>query len=72
MREAPIWFHSLRHGLATFLINQNVDQKTVSGLLRHARVGTTLDIYAHQMDESKLAAQDLAAQAMIKDLGTVQ
>jgi integrase len=29
-------FHNFRHGLATWLVNQGTDVKTVQGLLRHA------------------------------------
>lgn len=40
-------FHNFRHGLATWLVNQVTDVKTVQGLLRHANVTTTLGIRAH-------------------------
>jgi integrase len=50
-------FHNFRHSLATFLIKQGKDVKTIQGLLRHAKASTTLDLYSQAMDESKLAAQ---------------
>ena len=31
-------FHNLRHSLASFLVNQGMDVKTVQGLLRHSRM----------------------------------
>jgi integrase len=65
-------FHSMRHGLATFLVGQRVDPKTVQSILRHARVGLTLDAYSHAMPQSTLDAQNLAAEAMIKGAETVQ
>ena len=50
-------FHNFRHSLATFLINKGKDVKTIQGLLRHAKVSITLDLYSQAIDESKLAAQ---------------
>lgn len=49
-----ISLHGLRHTSATLLIAENVDVKTVSSRLGHAHTSTTMDIYAHaleQMDE---------------------
>ncbi len=40
-------FHSLRHTFATKCINQGTDYKTVSEMLGHANVATTIDIYQH-------------------------
>ena len=50
-------FHNFRHSLATFLVNQGTDVKTIQGLLRHAKVTTTLDLYSQSIDASKLNAQ---------------
>jgi len=35
-------------------------------MLRHADVGTTLDIYTHAIDRDKLLAQNQVMQAMLK------
>jgi integrase len=40
-------FHALRHSHATLLLKDGVNPKVVSERLGHAKVGTTLDIYAH-------------------------
>ncbi len=50
-------WHNLRHSLATWLVSEGVDVKTVSSMLRHSSVRTTLNIYSHAVDSNKLAAQ---------------
>lgn len=40
-------FHSLRHTFATRCIESNCDYKTVSALLGHSKISTTLDLYVH-------------------------
>ena len=57
-------FHNFRHSLATFLVNQGTDVKTIQGLLRHAKVTTTLDLYSQSIDASKLNAQKEMALAI--------
>jgi integrase len=46
-------FHKLRHTFATQLIESGADVKTVSQLLGHASVKTTLDLYVHPQLEQK-------------------
>ncbi len=50
--------HSLRHSVASLLIADGTDVATVSSLLGHAQVSTTLDIYAHAFDSNKKAASE--------------
>ena len=50
--------HSLRHSNASLLISQNVDVRTVAGLLGHSQASTTLDIYSHSFDKTKKAASE--------------
>jgi integrase len=57
-------FHNFRHSLATFLVNRGTDVKTIQGLLRHAKVTTTLDLYSQSIDASKLSAQKEMAMAI--------
>ncbi|MDR0514577.1 MAG: site-specific integrase [Coriobacteriaceae bacterium] len=46
-------FHGLRHTFATRLVEAGADVKTVSELLGHASVNTTLDLYVHPQLEQK-------------------
>ena len=49
-------FHTLRHTFATRLLELGVDVKTVSALLGHSSARTTLDFYAHSLNEQQRAA----------------
>ncbi len=51
-----IKYHGLRHTFATTLIENKVDVKTVSTILGHSDVGTTLNIYVHPSNEAKTDA----------------
>ena len=42
------------------------DVATVQAMMRHADIGTTLDIYTHAINKDKLAAQNLVMEAMLK------
>jgi len=58
-------FHNLRHSLATFLVNEEKDTKTVHGLLRHANVSTTLGLYAQSVNSSMVEAQESMLEAIL-------
>lgn len=57
-------WHNLRHSLVTYLVNANVDPKTVQALARHSDVRTTLQLYAQSSPEKGLAAQGKMLKAM--------
>lgn len=46
-------FHSLRHSFATRCIESKCDYKTVSVLLGHSNISTTLNLYVHPNMEQK-------------------
>ena len=46
-------FHTLRHSFATRCIESNCDYKTVSVLLGHSSINTTLNLYVHPNLEQK-------------------
>jgi Phage integrase family len=47
--------HDLRHFMATEMLNKHVPLPTVSGRLAHARMSTTLNVYAHAVPNGGLA-----------------
>ena len=49
----PLKYHGLRHSFATRCIESNCDYKTVSVLLGHANITTTLNLYVHPNMEQK-------------------
>ncbi|MDE6241226.1 MAG: site-specific integrase [Anaeroplasmataceae bacterium] len=48
-----IKFHGLRHSFATRCIEANSDYKTVSVILGHSNISTTLNLYVHPNKEQK-------------------
>lgn len=51
-------FHGLRHSFATRCIESKCDYKTVSVLLGHSNISTTLNLYVHPNMEQKKKAID--------------
>ena len=52
--EVPkLKFHGLRHSFATRCIESKCDYKTLSVLLGHSKISTTLDLYVHPNLEQK-------------------
>ena len=49
-------FHDLRHSFASLMLQRGVDFKTLSDILGHSQISTSLDIYAHVYDSSKAIA----------------
>ena len=50
--------HNLRHSLSNWLVNKaKVEPKTVQGILRHAKIQTTLDLYTQDDGDETRAAQ---------------
>lgn len=50
----PLRFHALRHSFATRCIESGCDYKTVSVLLGHSNISTTLNLYVHPNMEQKI------------------
>ncbi len=51
-----VTFHGLRHTTATYMIKSNIPISTVSSVLGHANVSTTLNIYTHVIEDTKQEA----------------
>jgi len=53
-----IKFHALRHTFATRCLEAGFDVRSLADILGHANASTTLNIYAHAMDEQKRQHMD--------------
>ncbi len=53
-----IKLHALRHTFATRAVESGIDFKTLSSILGHSSIQTTMDLYAHTLDDSKRIAMD--------------
>lgn len=60
----PVRFHALRHSFATRCIESKCDYKTVSVILGHASISTTLDLYVHPGYTEKKKCMDKMARAL--------
>jgi integrase len=63
-----VGWHALRRGLATNLNRLDVPDKVIQGILRHANVRTTMDIYVKTVPEDARAA----IRRLEKSLGSVE
>ena len=60
-------FHSLRHTFATQAIELGIDYKTISEILGHSNISTTLNLYIHPKTEHKRKCLDLVYQNLKTD-----
>jgi integrase len=63
--------HDLRHSAASFMFAAGVDLKLVQTTLRHSRLATTADVYAHVLDEVQHQAAD-RMDGVLRDLGATR
>lgn len=54
-----VTFHGLRHTAASYMIKNNIPITTVSAILGHAQTSTTVNIYAHAIEDTKKSAIDV-------------
>jgi integrase len=61
LKISPIKFHALRHTFATKCIENNIDYKTISVILGHSSINTTLNLYVHpNLQQKKKAINKLS------------
>lgn len=51
--------HDLRRAAASALLSEGVNMAVISGLLRHTRLATTIDVYSHLLEEGRGRAADV-------------
>lgn len=67
--ELPdIRFHALRHTFSSRALEVGMDYKTLSEVLGHASVATTMDLYVHSLDEYKRSQMDKLREIYAADL----
>jgi integrase len=69
-RRARFGLHNLRHSLSNWLVNKaKIEPKTVQGILRHAKIQTTLDLYTEEDSDGARDAQGQFLQAVMATSG---
>jgi integrase len=63
-----ITFHGLRHTSVSLLIDKNNAMKIISERIGHAKIGTTMDIYGHLLEDADKKAAD-SLDEIFDDLG---
>lgn len=63
----PVRFHALRHSFATACIASGCDYKTVSAILGHSSVSTTMDLYVHPGFQDKKRCIERMCRAVYKE-----
>ena len=59
--------HDLRHFVATQLLGAGVDVRTVAGRLGHRNAATTLNVYAHFLEQTDRTAADIIGRVIAGD-----
>ena len=62
LKLTSITFHGLRHTFATRCIELGMDIKTLSEILGHSNVSTTMNIYVHSTEQQKKNQMELLSQ----------
>lgn len=61
-------FHAIRHTFATHLIDAGIDVKSVSSMMGHSDISTTLELYVHPSEESKHKAVNKVSSKFFKSI----
>lgn len=65
MLPEDITLHDLRHTTASILISQNMDARSVAGVLGHADPSTTLNIYAYFFNHKNVEAANIMQSVLL-------
>lgn len=57
--------HLFRHSVASILLSNGVDVLTVSSMLGHADTSTTLDVYAHEIEEARRKTAECVSEIIL-------
>ena len=60
--------HDLRHFVASQLLSAGVDVRTVAGRLGHRNAATTLNVYAHFLEQADRGAADVIGRVIAGDV----
>lgn len=72
MVKRDVHVHSLRHTYVSYLISKGVDVFAISKLIGHSNLNTTLEVYAHLLDDQKQKNNDKIRKLFGADLGQAQ
>lgn len=61
-----IKLHDLRHTMATLLMAEGCDIKTIQTRMGHSKASVTTDVYAHAMPENDVKASNILSEALSK------
>ena len=59
--------HLFRHTAASLLLSNGVDVLTVANMLGHADISTTLDIYAHEIEQARRKTADCISEIILQN-----
>lgn len=64
--------HDLRHFAASQLLSAGVDVRTVAGRLGHRNPATTLNVYAHFLEQADRGAADVIGRVIAREPADVR
>ncbi|MGH9271540.1 MAG: tyrosine-type recombinase/integrase, partial [Ilumatobacteraceae bacterium] len=64
--------HDLRHFVASQLLSAGVDVRTVAGRLGHRNAATTLNVYAHFLEQADRVAADVIGRVIAPELAHIR
>lgn len=69
---SSITLHDLRHTAASILISNNMDPRSVAGILGHKQTSTTLNIYAYFFRSKNIEASNIMQNVLFPDIKEIE